>query len=359
MTTRRRPPLLSATGRRARSARAFLVLGAFANSLVVTPAKAQAVGIDNLVVPAGAARIRAGTLGHVEVLGRGPVPLILIPGAPFTWRVWAGFAARNADRYTMYGITLPGYGGTPVPVARDDSVEKRDWTLGVVAALENLVETRRLQRPVIVANHLMAAYYAVLLAGRLECRIGGIVAIASDPISGDPLQYAVPPNRDERRRSLRERWMPFYRSLDSASWFRGAYGPRALSDDPARAVALHREQMAPPLYAQARYYLEFVSDDVSETLQRLRVPMLSVVTRFDASLLPDHVLQSLVARWGDRDTVRDSLSRSAFWPHRFGLRVPSLSVQYVKNTGAVMMDDDPDLIDRLVADFVAARRDCS
>jgi hypothetical protein len=338
--------------------RAVPALSLGAGCLIAVPVRGQTAGIDNLAVPGGVARTPIGTLGHVEVLGRGPVPLILIPGAPFTWRVWSGFASRNSDRYTMYAITPAGYGGTPAPPTRDDSVEKREWTLGVVSALERLIETRQLPRPVIVANHLMAAYYAALLAGRLECRIGGIIAIASDPISGDPLQYALPGPLENRRRALRERWIPFYRSLDSASWFRGAYRATALSDDTVRAARLYQEQMATPLYVQARYYLEYVSDDLSSVLERLRVPMLSIVTRFDASVLPDGVLRNLAARWGDREAVRDSLSRSAFWQRRFGLHVPGLTVEYVGATGAVMMDDDPALIDHLVTDFVAARRGC-
>jgi pimeloyl-ACP methyl ester carboxylesterase len=328
---------------------------------VAGPAAAQSElrPIDNLLIPATIPRTPVGTLGHVEILGSGRVPLILIPGGPHTWEVWRGFAQRNAARYTMYAVTLQGYGGTAVPaLGASDSIEGRAWTSGVITALRRLIETRELDRPVIVANHLMAAYYAVRLASEVECRIGGIVAIASDPISGDALRYAVLRSPAERREGLHERWIPFFRSVDSTTWSRGAFQPAALSDDSARAAALFRAQMATPLYTQIRYYLEYLSDDLGPELRALRVPMLSLVPRFNSAVLPDSVRQRLVARWGSPLAAEDSLTYNAFWARRFGLTVPSLEMRVLPSKAAVVMDDQPAWIDAAVAEFVAKRRTC-
>jgi pimeloyl-ACP methyl ester carboxylesterase len=288
------------------------------------------------------------------------VPLILIPGGPHTWEVWRGFAERNAERYTMYAVTLPGYGGTAVPqLSASDSIEGRAWTTGVITALRRLIETRKLDRPVIVANHLMAAYYAIRLTTEMECRIGGVIAIASEPVSGDALRYAVLRTAAERREGLHERWIPFFRSVDSTTWSRGAFQPAALSTDSARAAALFRAQMATPLYTQIRYYLEYLSDDLTPELRGLRVPMLSLVPRFNSTVLPDSVMQRLVARWGSRSAAEDSLTSNAFWARRFGLTVPGLEMRVLPTKAAVVMDDQPALIDAAVADFVAKRRGCS
>lgn len=335
------------------------ILAAAVTAACSAAAQSPVRSIDNLVIPANVPRTPVGTLGHVEVLGSGSVPLILIPGGPHTWHVWRGFAQRNVDRYTMYAVTLPGYGGTPVPEFTErDSIEGRAWTAGVTAALRRLIETRHLDRPVIVANHLMAAYYAVRLSAALGCRVGGIVAIASDPISGDALRYAVPRTPAERRQGLHERWIPFFRSVDSTTWSRGAFQPASLSADSARGAALFRDQMATPLYTQIRYYLEYLSDDLSSELRALSVPMLSLVPRFNVGLLPDSVRQTLLARWGSQAVAEDSLTRSAFWARRFGLTVPGLEMRVLPTIAAVVMDDQAALIDAAVAEFVDRRRGC-
>jgi pimeloyl-ACP methyl ester carboxylesterase len=315
--------------------------------------------IDNLLIPPGAPRAPNGVLGHVEVLGRGPVPLILIPGAPFTWREWSGFAARNAERYTMYAITIPGYGGTPLPATPpDEPVEHRAWTNGVVRGLRDLVERRKLDRPVIVANHLMASYYAVRLAGEMECRIGGIIELASDPIAYDPFRIDVPRTPEERLTRLHQSWLPFYRGVDSVTWSRGTFPGWRLTSDTARARRLGAQQVGTPLHTQVRYFLEYLSDDTSPVLRALRVPMLSVVPKFDSRVLPDSVRRRLLARLGSVAAVEDSITQLAYWRRRYDVSVPGLATRFLESKTLVMMDDEPRLIDGVVDEFVGRRRGC-
>jgi hypothetical protein len=63
----------------------------------------------------------------------------------------------------------------------------------------------------------------------MQCKLGGIIALASEPISGDPLRFAVPRTREDRTNALRESWIPFFRTIDSAAWARGAFPPKSLS----------------------------------------------------------------------------------------------------------------------------------
>src|SRR5262249_3432161 len=64
---------------------------------------------------AGAATPPPGQPGHVEKLGRGPIPMILLADVGEDWTLYKSFMERNAGRYTMYAVTLPGSGGTPPP----------------------------------------------------------------------------------------------------------------------------------------------------------------------------------------------------------------------------------------------------
>src|SRR5262245_11341575 len=76
------------------------------------PAPGVPAPIDNFVHAPGTATTVLGQLGDVQKRGHGPVPLILIAGAPFDASVWDSFAARNAERYTMYAVVPAGYGKT-------------------------------------------------------------------------------------------------------------------------------------------------------------------------------------------------------------------------------------------------------
>ena len=54
-------------------------------------------------------------LAHVETRGEGDTHLLLVPGLLCDWTVWESFMERNAERYTMHAVTLPGFGGTEPP----------------------------------------------------------------------------------------------------------------------------------------------------------------------------------------------------------------------------------------------------
>src|SRR5688500_2392184 len=43
---------------------------------------------------------------HVEVRGKGPIQMVLIPGLLSDWTVFESFMERNGERYTMYAVTL-------------------------------------------------------------------------------------------------------------------------------------------------------------------------------------------------------------------------------------------------------------
>ena len=69
-------------------------------------------------------------LAHVERVGTGPVDLVLIPGLACDWRVWEDFLQRNARRYTMYAVTLPGFGGAPAEFDPDEPTPLLDDAVG-------------------------------------------------------------------------------------------------------------------------------------------------------------------------------------------------------------------------------------
>ncbi len=309
---------------------------------------------DNLAVPAGVLHAAPATLGAVDVVGTGPVPLILIPGAPLGGDVWRDFATRNASRYTSYLVTLPGYAGTAAPPVEERT--PRPWSDGVEQALTRLVHERSLARPILVANHLMAAYYAVRANARLGCASGGVIALGSEPVAGDPFSFTGTLTAEQRRRGLAERWLPFFRSVSPEQWAQGTIPAARLSADPERGERLRRAAIDTPLWIQLRYYVEYLSDDVTSSVTGSRTPILAVNPRFALQGFAPPLVDAMARRYGSREAAEDSLTVATSWPRRHGIRAPSLEERQLEVSTLVMMDDAPAAVDALVAEFVARHR---
>src|SRR6266498_2813423 len=69
--------------------------------------------LDNLRHPADVKTGTFGSLGHVRKVGEGGKIMLLIPGLGFGDVVWSEFMERHRADYTMFAITLPGFGNTP------------------------------------------------------------------------------------------------------------------------------------------------------------------------------------------------------------------------------------------------------
>src|SRR5262249_26347840 len=146
--------------------RTLMVLGvlrlcgsAVAQDKVSDPAR------DNFKHALGTATAPLGELGRVDKVGRGPVPMILLPGAAFAGSVWKELMDRNHDAYTMYAITPPGYEGTKPPVWTDTKdFSDRTWTKALCDAVVKLSDAEKLDRPVIVGHHMLGDHYALQIA---------------------------------------------------------------------------------------------------------------------------------------------------------------------------------------------------
>jgi pimeloyl-ACP methyl ester carboxylesterase len=114
----------------------------------------------------------AGALQVEQVSERGPV-LIFIPGlASGSW-AWRDSATRLADTHAVYLLTLPGFDGrTAVAGTTLDSL---------AADLRTLIESRKLERPVLV-GHSLGATLSLSFATEHSALIAGVVAVDGLPV---------------------------------------------------------------------------------------------------------------------------------------------------------------------------------
>lgn len=359
------------------------VASALQLALWAVPTVAQNPGTDpkinNFAHPAGTKTVPVGELGGVIKRGTGPVPMILIPGAPFGGDVWKAFMERNADRYTMYAITPAGYGGTNPPALPEGQPDftQRIWTDALLKAVINLIARERLDRPILVGHHLMGDYYALQIALVRPRITRGVVVIAGRPAMlypsrknslGKPLEEA---NLDERKATVHQMWAPFYRSVTPEMWKSGTYQPAFLSADAERGQALYEAELAVPIPTQLRYFLEYLTTNITNELPSLAMPLLVIEPKREWTL--DYAIKlneamnvkmfgSLEAAkkgweqqqstlWGSAEEGVRRTFDAAFQWERLRPHMPTMTLEYVEGSGAFVMDDQPEVVDRLIAEF--------
>lgn len=109
----------------------------------------------------------------VERHGSKGAPLILIPGLAGGAWVWQNAIGQFGRDHTIYVLTLPGFDGRPAVDGK-----------GMAAAQESvreLIETRKLMRPVLI-GHSLGATMSLALAAAHPDLVRGVVAIDGLPV---------------------------------------------------------------------------------------------------------------------------------------------------------------------------------
>jgi pimeloyl-ACP methyl ester carboxylesterase len=292
------------------------------------------------LMPSGATALRANEqkprvapLPEVEKRGTGPVKLLLIPCISCRWQAWEDFMARNLDRYTMYAVTLPGYGGTPAPDLPRDT-EGAPWRDNALAALSQLIDRERL-KDLTVIGHSWGSMVAVQLAAR---RPDAIVRLVNADGSIESTTW-TPATRAERLAQARQVVETYGAKLqDAEEWrkFNAVALPPGETIDRAEVLRLlkrHGSFMATDRGVMLQYWRENPLIDLTGFLNQLRIPILD--------------LKAL--RGKDQTQQRTQ--------HLKDLQAAGAPAQvrtvFLYETRHVLMDHRPEEFDRLLADFIA------
>src|SRR5262249_17048849 len=126
---------------------AFLPLAALGPLSAQPRSLVQDSTLDNLRHPTGYQTAAIGTLGAVIKVGTGPRTMILMPGLGFGGGIFDDFMARYRDQFTMYAVTLPGFGGTAaLPIPGVTSFGEVPWTKSAEQAILALMSQQRITR---------------------------------------------------------------------------------------------------------------------------------------------------------------------------------------------------------------------
>lgn len=271
--------------RRATPVAAVALLTVVAGGLRAQPRRMiQDSTLDNLVHPPGTVTAAMGTLGRVRRVGDGPRTMLLIPGIGFGDGIWDEFMERHRAEYTMYAVTLPGFGGTPplpMPPAGTRYVEN-SWTRSALQAIVALLDTAGIGRVTVVAHWALGSQLALRLAldhpERVEAvvLVGGVLKSYYESFPG--MAAWTPEQRAAAAEGMGQRW---FRTVTRETWDDNNFMPYDYARGPRWGLWLWRQAAAPSLAVWIRYLLEFYAVDLSPELAGLRVPTLVVQPGFD------------------------------------------------------------------------------
>jgi len=308
------------------------------------PAALQDSTLDNLVHAQDYVTSAPGTLGAVVERGKGRVDMVLISGFGVGALAFEGFMRRNADRYHMFAVTLPGFEGTAAPPmpAPGTSYGDQTWTRAATAAVEQLIREKKLDHPVLVGHFINGTQVAMRVALDHPEMVRAVVLLAGtprfEPVKASrfwPKDLTLEQKVQAVDRYSAPRW---FKTVTRNTWVNGNFVATDYSADSALGKRFADRANQPPLPVLVRYLCEFHASDLWPDLDRMQRPLLVIRPTFTATLRAD--------------TTRNYLQGYFEEPWRGRLDRPRMETLAVDNAGILVMEDQPAIVDRKVAEFV-------
>jgi len=326
------------TPRPARSLMATVAVAALA--LGVTFASAAA-GVPALALPSQPktpmAQVPLAPLGHVEVRGTGPIAMVLIPGLACDWTVFDTFMTRNAQKYTMYAVTLPGFGGSLPPADPRTPPTADAWLINAELAVLKMIDERNLDRPIIV-GHSMGAHLAYRLAARHPDKFRGAISI--EGLTWVPLQDLSKGNvtTDVRKGMVEGQLGGRFRKRTDAEWKKqAAESTPQFSKNAESGERIAKMMSTVPAPVVNRYFLEHVAGDLTGEVAQIKIPTLAIIAISD-----------------QEDALRPKLAQRSM---RLGqiADAPAITAVVFDDTRIMVMDDRPEDLDKVIDEFLTGK----
>lgn len=258
------------------------------------PSMQQDPSLNNLVHPPDYRTSKPGELGKVKKVGSGPKAMILIVGDGFPGEIFDEFMDVNKARYTMYAITLPGYGGTPAPPmpAEGTSYGEQTWAKAAEEAIAKLIVEKKIRKPVVVGHFLQGTQIALRLAVDHPDKISSVIVISGEAVRGipprnDPSKLVFPP-LDQRISFIDKIMAPqWFKTVTKKTWDSFMFLPEDYTKDPVRGKELWKQSAEVPLQVMVRGLCEYVASDISLEYSKIQLPALILMPDFPAEVVAD------------------------------------------------------------------------
>ncbi|HVZ93964.1 MAG TPA: alpha/beta fold hydrolase, partial [Phycisphaerales bacterium] len=273
---------------------------------------------------------------HVEAVGNGPVALSLVSDWGLDWTMWQPFMDRHKSDYTMFAVTLPGFGGSePPPLPVGAQAGDALWLHNGARAILDLVRDRKLEKPVVIGQFL-GGYVALLAALRSPDTFRSVVTIDAPPALplGPMGSASLPP---EFRRNAVE--TQFRRNLEQVPEEALLEQHRKVvtswTTDERKASKFGDMVVRVPRTVRVTYLSEVMAVDISAEMTSLTTPVLFVAPT------PPEETPPVVTRAGVR----------SFW-RGFVKDAARQRLVFFEGSRRLLIDDDADFFDNMLKDYL-------
>lgn len=267
----------------------------FFQLLVVTNCSAQDFrsgmdsAVNNLILPENYIPSLNDEIPHFKKTGKGKLTLILIPGLGLNETAYSDFIKANRNNYTIYLITIPGYGKTqapPIPPT-GTSFGEQSWNKSLLKGISKLIEQEKIVKPVIVGHFTQGTQLALRMAIDYPDKIGGVIILGGVAkfiliSEGKPIEYPLNSSIKYIDTNTAPKW---FGTISKKDFDEGNYLPEIYSLDSTRAIKLWKQTAEVPLPVVVRYLCEFLASDVTLELDKINCPVLVVRAMFNNSVL--------------------------------------------------------------------------
>ncbi len=213
-----------------------------------------------------------------QISGSGPDTLLLIPCMSCRWNEWETFMERNKEKYTMFAITVPGFGGTPVPELPKDSYDKAIWREHLMNSISAFIDKQGIKQATIV-GHSWGTQLAIQVAAKRKDVFTKVIVVDGTIESSS----VIPTDEKERIRQIKE--IEEYGktlTVDPEAWRKFNKTIYQYDKDTIRnedvdwALKLHGSFMATSKVALIQYWRENFIVNLDSYLLKIKVPILNI-----------------------------------------------------------------------------------
>jgi len=263
--------------------------------------------INNLVLPAGYITSEYGVIPEYIKTGKGKQAMILIPGLGFDGSVFSDFMEANKNNYSLFAITIPGYGKTNAPAlpSEETSYGEQSWNKGVIQGIVKLMEKEKIPKAIIAGHSTQGTQLALRMAIDYPDKVSRVIILGGHAkfisvIQGKPREFPL------------DTMIMYVDKYTAPQWFKHVrkkyfddnnYVPAVYSLDSVKGAALWQQVADVSLPVIVHYLCEFFASDIKTEIHKIKCPVLIIRALFSDALFENpgnaYVRLQFIDAWND------------------------------------------------------------
>lgn len=325
------------------------IAGIFFLALTLTKSQGQSTNfsvaeINNLVHVPGYTTGKYGDIPSYKKHGKGKNKMILIPGLGFDAAIFEDFMKANEKEYTMYAVTIAGFGNTKAPDMPDTTISYglQSWNRSMLEGLLKLIDQEKMDKPIIAAHFVTATQIALRMAIDYPEKLGGVIilggpakfiAIQQGKLASLPLKQMI----GYTDNVTSKRW---FKTMTKEAFDQGNFIPAVYSLDSVHAKLLWNQVAAVPLPVMVRYSCEYFAADLLAEIKNLKCPLLVLRPTFNETFFQNPM---------NKNWIEPQLIES--W-NLAAKENPALVIKDIPGAAAFVWKDNPDAVNKAIKAFV-------